>query len=55
MVPLLLLPRARPGKCILSCGRCDLVTSTGAEKEQNAFVEGGGKDAEADSKQGQKN
>ena len=26
--------RARPGQCLLSCGRCDLVVHTGAEAEQ---------------------
>ena len=26
--------RARPGKCIKSCGRCDLVRNTGAEGER---------------------
>ena len=26
--------RARPGKCIKGCGRCDLIRNTGAEKQQ---------------------
>ena len=26
--------RARPGKCVLSCKRCDVVTNSGAEGQQ---------------------
>lgn len=37
--------RARPGKCVSSCQRCDLLTDTGAEKTQleakKASAEGG--------------
>ena len=32
--PLQIGDRARPGKCIKGCGRCDLIRNTGAEKQQ---------------------
>lgn len=31
--------RARPGKCVASCNRCDLMTDTGAEKQHHEVLE----------------
>ena len=40
--------RARPGQCLLSCKRCDLVLHTGAEAEQNRDAYSWRKPEEAD-------
>lgn len=39
--------RARPGRCVVSCGRCDLVLETGAERQARPFLaRDAGRDAE---------